>query len=206
MRDLRDRSALYIGDEELESLETCARRMRGEVFFAERWFIVEGQADYLIVHALASALGYDLNSHGVSVIDAQNNGSPATFAALARALEVPWLGVFDGDSGGKALVDAIARRGFSEDELARRCRTHEAGDLERQLLADGLGTELRAVLSELGVARAAELDDGEVETALKGQKTGCAATLSTMLRTNTELAQHTLPMFRWAIEQLPGLT
>ena len=103
LRDLRDRSALYIEDSELQSLETFARRMRGEVFFARRWMIVEGQADYLVVHALARALGYDLDEHGVSVIDAQNNGNPDTFAALARALAIPWLAVFDGDAAGRGL-------------------------------------------------------------------------------------------------------
>ena len=206
LRDLRDRSALYIDDEELGSLETFARRMRGEVFFAERWLIVEGQADYLIVHALASALEYDLDSHGVSVVDAQNNGHPAAFAALARALGVPWLGVFDGDEAGKGFVDAIARRGFEGDELARRCRTHQAGDLESQLLADGLGAELRAALSDVGVARAAELEDDAVETALRGNKAAYAAALSNNLRTNSDLARRTLPTFRWAVEQLPRLT
>ena len=206
LRDLRDRSSLYIDDEELESLETYARRMRGEVFFAERWFIVEGQADYLIVHALASALEYDLDSHGVSVIDAQNNGHPATFAALARALEIPWLAVFDGDGAGKEFVKAIKKRGFSDDELARRCRTHQAGDLESQLLSDGLGAELRAILLDLGVAHAVELEDDQAATALRNQKTACAAALSKRLRTNADLAQRTLPMFRWAITQLFGLT
>ena len=205
MRDLRDRSALHIDDEELGSLETYARRMRGEVFFAERWLIVEGQADYLIVHALASALDYDLDAHGVSVIDAQNNGQPATFAALARALEIPWLAVFDGDGAGKDFVSAIGRRGFDEDELARRCQTHRAGDLERELLAGGLGVELRTILSDLGVAGAAELEDDEVQTALRSQKAAYAVALSKVLRTNPDLAQHTLPTFRWAIERLPGL-
>ena len=61
--------------------------------------IVEGQADYLIVHALGRAQDYDLDEHGVSVIDAQNNGSPDTFTALARALGIPWLAVFDGARG-----------------------------------------------------------------------------------------------------------
>ena len=206
LRDLRERSSLYVADEELESLETYARRMRGEIFFAERWFIVEGQADFLIVHALASAMGYDLDSHGVSVIDAQNNGHPATFAALARALEIPWLGVFDGDRGGKDFVRAIARRAFSEDEVARRCRNHDVGDLESQLLSDGLGPQLRAILSELGVSQATDLDDSEVARALRDQKTAYAAALAKVLRTSSGLAQRVLPMFRKAIEQLPGLT
>jgi putative ATP-dependent endonuclease of the OLD family len=91
VRDLRDRSRLHIDDDELRSLETFARRIRGEIFFARRWMIVEGQAEYLIVHALGRSLGYDLDEHGVSVIDAQNNGNPAIFAALARALGIPWL-------------------------------------------------------------------------------------------------------------------
>ena len=112
LRDLRDRASKYVGDDELRSLETYARRMRGEIFFAERWLIVEGQADYLIVHALAHAMDYDLDSRGVSVIDAQNNGNPDTFAVLARALEIPWLAVFDGDDAGKRYVTAIAKRGF----------------------------------------------------------------------------------------------
>jgi putative ATP-dependent endonuclease of OLD family len=46
IRDLRDRSRLFISDDELRSLETFARRVRGEIFFAKRWFIVEGQAEY----------------------------------------------------------------------------------------------------------------------------------------------------------------
>ena len=121
--------------------------MRGEIFFAERWLIVEGQADYLIVHAVAHALDYDLDQHGVSVVDAQNNGSPATFAALARALGIPWLAVFDGDDAGQEFVRAIANRGFSAEELNHRCRTHAAGDLEAQLVADGLGPELREMLA-----------------------------------------------------------
>ena len=84
LRDLRERSVLHIEDEELRALQTFARRIRGEIFFASRWMIVEGQAEYLIVSALAKSLGYDFDEHGVSLIDAVNNGNPATFAALAR--------------------------------------------------------------------------------------------------------------------------
>ena len=123
LRELRDRSSLYIADGELQALETYARRMRGEIFFAERWLIVEGQADYLIVHAVAHSMDYDLDQHGVSVIDAQNNGNPATFAALARALDIPWLAVFDGDTAGQGFVQAIENRGFDTAELTERCRT-----------------------------------------------------------------------------------
>src|SRR5262249_45454473 len=46
LRELRDRSILFISDEELRQLETFARRIRGEIFFARRWMIVEGQGEY----------------------------------------------------------------------------------------------------------------------------------------------------------------
>ena len=209
LRDLRDRSSHYIGDDELQSLETYARRMRGEIFFAERWLIVEGQADYLIVHALAHAMGYDLDSHGVSVIDAQNNGNPATFAALARALDIPWLAVFDGDCAGNRYVKAIAKRGFSDAEqaeLAGRCRTHAAGDLEAQLVADGLGPELREILTELGVEHGADLTDNQLLEQMKSdsRKVRCAALLAVRFRDDPDVALRAPEAFRTAIEQLRG--
>ena len=206
LRELRDRSSLYIGDDELQSLETYARRMRGEIFFAERWLIVEGQADYLILHALAHAMDYDLDSHGVSVIDAQNNGKPDIFAALARALDIPWLGVFDGDDPGKSYVEAIRKRGFSDEELETRCRTHSAGDLEAQLLSDGLGPELRRILEKLGIGNAEDLLDDELLAQQRKHKTDCAALLAVRFREDPDSAQDALPAFRTAIKQLPGLT
>ena len=207
LKDLRDRSSLYIGDDELQSLETYARRMRGEIFFAERWLIVEGQADYLILHAVAHAMDYDLDSHGVSVIDAQNNGNPATFAALARALDVPWLAVFDGDNAGKGYVKAISKRGFTPQEIKRRCRTHQAGDLEAQLVANGFAPELREILTELGVQDAADLTNDEVlaQVKQKQNKTNCAALLAVRFRTNANLVNRAPPAFRTTIEQLRGL-
>ena len=206
LRDLRDCSALYIGDDELQSLETFARRMRGEIFFAERWLIVEGQADYLIVHATAHAMGYDLDSHGVSVIDAQNNGNPATFAALARALDIPWLAVFDGDKAGKDYLESIAKRGFDNAELAKRCRSHAVGDLEAQLVSDGLGPELREILVELGVAGAQALVDKELSERLRADKTGFAAVLAARIRAVPDLAQRAPAAFRTAINELRGFT
>ena len=210
LRELRGRSSLYIGDDELQSLETYARRMRGEIFFAERWLIVEGQADYLIVHAVARTMDYDLDEHGVSVIDAQNNGHPSTFAALARALDIPWLAVFDGDEAGRNYVESIAKLGFSDAEqaeLAGRCQTHSAVDLEAQLVANGLDPELREILTELGVKDVADLTNDELLTQIKQDKmkTDCAALLAVRFREDPDSALRAPPAFRTAIEQLRGL-
>ena len=207
LRDLRERSSLYINDEELRSLETCARRIRGEIFFAERWLIVEGQADYLIVHAVAHALGYDLDRHGVSVIDAKNNGNPVTFAALARALGIPWLAVFDGDNAGQGYKKDIASRcSLPAEELNRRCRTHANGDLEAQLVADGLGPELREVLAAFGIQDAHKLSDEALIKRLRDDKTAYAAEFAACVRHDESLARRAPEAFRAAIEQLRGLT
>ena len=205
LRDLRDRSSLYVTDQELEGLEIFARRMRGEIFFAERWMIVEGQADYLLVDALARALDYDLDQHGVAVIDAQNNGNPVTFAALARAFAIPWLAVFDGDDQGQKFVQNIGRRGFSADDVATRCRTHPEGDLETQLVADGLGSTLRGVLTELNVQDAHAFTDEELLRTLRNNKTSYAAVLGRQVRADPNLAKRGPAAFRTAITDLRGL-
>ena len=203
--DLRDRSSLYVADDELQALETFAQRMRGEIFFAERWLIVEGQADYRLVDSIAHALEYDLDQYGVSVIDAKNNGSPGTFAALARALGIPWLAVFDGDSAGKKYIQSIRKRGFNDNQLRERCRTHPEEDLERQLVADGLGPELRETLEEIGIQDVEALEDDDLVALLQRNKTTYSAKFAARVRHDPNLARRAPAAFRDAIEQLRGL-
>ena len=150
LEELRSESVLYMTDDELQQLETWARRMRGEVFFAEKWMIVEGQSDFLIVEALAQALDYDLDEHGVTLIDAKNGGDPVSFAALARALRIPWIAVFDRDDEGNRVLKRLRKRGFDPEELQRRYRMHEAGNLEQQPVKD-LGRELEPLARACGV-------------------------------------------------------
>ena len=205
LRNLRDHSSKYIDDDKLRSLETFARRMRGEIFFAERWLIVEGQADYLIVQALAYAIGYGLDEHGVSVIDAQNNGSPDIFALLARALNIPWLAVFDRDEGGNKFIRQIGNRGFDTEEINERCFLHEDGNLESQLVADGLETQLREILSELGITNVSVLTKEDLIDNLKKSKTDYAAALAARLRDDSSLVPYAPEAFRKAIDRLRGL-
>jgi putative ATP-dependent endonuclease of OLD family len=205
LRELSDKSVSYMSDDELSGLETFARRIRGEIFFARRWMIVEGQAEYLVVHALGRAIGYDLDEHGVSVIDAMNNGNPATFAALARALGIPWLAVLDGDPAGQRYVQAITARRFDAAFVAQRCNTLPAGKLEQQLLADGMDQLLRAVLQDLGHADAQTVDRATLERKLENCKTDYAAKLAERIAADPPLALRILQPFREAILELRGL-
>ena len=167
--------------------------------------IVEGQADFLIVHALAGAMQYDLDEHGVSLIDAQNNGNPDTFAVLARALDIPWIAVFDGDDAGKRYIQAIRARGFADDELQNRCLSHAAGDLEAQLVADGLGAELRGILTGIGIRNVADGDDDALSSGMRGHKTAYAAALAARIGADPNVAGRAPAAFRVAVQRLRRL-
>jgi putative ATP-dependent endonuclease of the OLD family len=206
LRDLKDRSLLFMSDDELRALETFARRIRGEIFFARRWMLVEGQAEYLLVHALARAMGYDLDEYGVAVIDAVNNGNPETFASLARALSIPWLAVFDGDPAGRGYVTKIKTRGFPAALVDQRCRCLASGNLEQQLLADGFGTDLRDVLYTLGHVDAHTIGGADLEKRLDNTKTAYAAELARRVAVSSTLASRFPEAFRQAIADLRGLT
>ena len=166
----------------MAALETFARRIRGEIFFARRWFLVEGQAEYLVVPALARSMGHDLDEQGVALIDAVNNGNPTTFAILARALSIPWLAVFDGDDAGRGYCQAIPNREFDPAFVAARCVVLPAGNLEDQLLADGWEADLRSILQGLGHADATTITPVVLKERLTRNKIPYAAALALRLR------------------------
>jgi len=152
---LRGESALFVADDDLRSLETFAKRIRGEIFFARKWVLLEGHSDYLLFQALCQASNLALDTSGISVIDAVNNGDPPVFASLARALGYPWVAVFDKDHAGDGYVVRIADRGFDANEVKLRCRQLKTQNLEHELIANGLEADLRQILVTLGDATAA---------------------------------------------------
>lgn len=206
LRQVFDASKTFVSDAELDQLETFARRIRGEIFFARRWLLVEGQSDYHLVHGIAKGLDYDLDENGVAVIDFQNCGNPEIFAVLARALHYPWLIVVDGDAAGQGYLAKIAGRSFSQQEMARRSFSLPAGYLEQQLVADGLQAELKAILVSLGNAAAPNLDDAALIATLTRDKSGYAAVLAKQCAESPALAQRMPAPFRNAILSLRGLT
>lgn len=206
LRKASDASQEFISDAELEKLETFARRIRGEIFFARRWLLVEGQSEYQLVHGIAKGLEYDLDENGVAVIDFQNNGSPEIFAVLARALGYPWLAVVDGDPAGHDYIARIRAKYFSAEEIAQRTSYLPAGFLEEQLVADGLQTELKGILVSFGNVGAIGFDDATLIAALENDKSGYAAVLAKQCAENPALAQRMPAPFRNAILALRGLT
>jgi putative ATP-dependent endonuclease of OLD family len=160
----------------------------------------------LLAHALGKGLGYELDDHGVSVIDAKNNGNPDTFAALARALGIPWIAVFDGDPAGLGYVRAIAGRDFAPAFVDDRCKTLPAGTLEQQLLADGFEPELRKIMQSLGQTDPMTMDLTTLEKCLAKNKVRYAAELASMIAVDPLLAERMPQPFRDGVLSLRGLT
>ena len=205
LKRVMDQSSLFVSDDELAQLETFARRIRGEIFFARRWVLVEGPSEYHLLHGLGTGLGYDLDEHGVSVIDFQNNGNPSCFVALARALRIPWLLVVDGDNAGMDYLRQIKSRGVPETEMRLRCAFHPAGTLEQQLVADGLQVELRSLLNQLGHTDASSLNDPDLIDRLEREKVSFTAILGHQCSVDPTLSARMPMTLRNAIQALRGL-
>jgi putative ATP-dependent endonuclease of the OLD family len=150
VRAMSEASRSFISDEEISKLESWAKRIRGEIFFASKWLLCEGQAEYAILGAIADKLGCPLDAHGIAVIDYQNNGSPGAFAALARALNYPWAMICDGDQGGDDHIGHLRSHNFSNAEIADLVTQLPAGvDLEQLLVGSALRPCLLAAAREL---------------------------------------------------------
>jgi putative ATP-dependent endonuclease of OLD family len=205
LRATRDASLEFIPDEDLQKLETFARRIRGEIFFANKWLLVEGQSEYHLVHGMAKAMNFDLDEHGVAAIDFANNGNCGMFTALARALGFPWTMVVDGDLAGNQYIASVQGRNFSPAEVAQFTRQIAGQTLEHQLVADGLQPELKAILTAQGVPGVAAMDDAALIATLSGDKCGYAAELAAQCAASLPLTQRMPLAIREAIETLRGL-
>lgn len=187
LRALKNASAKFVSDEVLKDLEEYARRIRGEIFFAKRWLLVEGQSDYVLAHAIGDALGYSLDANGVAVIDCVNNGNPQSFAVLARALDIPWCAVFDNDDAGRGYITSIQARSFDAAEVGRRCGVHASGELEDQLVAQGNEVLMRDVAAEIGVRDSATCTTADLLSGVKARKVECAVAIAKRLDENPAL-------------------
>jgi putative ATP-dependent endonuclease of OLD family len=173
-----------------EELGFHGRRVRGEIFFARRWILVEGVTEYLLVHALGNALGWSLDTHGVSVVDFQQSGSAGIYPALAEAFRIPWHMIADGDDEGGRFRQQILDRGFREDELAGHFVALPApNDLEDQLIADGHLELLREILAEISGPTALTCTEEQFRSRLKKRKTGYMGALSLRVAEDAALAR-----------------
>jgi putative ATP-dependent endonuclease of OLD family len=158
--------------EDEEELRFHGRRVRGEIFFARRWILVEGVSEYLLIHALGQAFGWPLDAHGIAVIDFQQSGNAGIYPALAEAFGLPWNMIVDGDGASEQFQKQIISRGFNDADLVGRFSTlPKPNDLEDQLIADGHEKLLRDILATTGGKAVLTCPLDEFRSRLKNRKT-----------------------------------
>src|SRR5882762_495436 len=171
-----------------KELNFHCRRIRGEIFFARHWILVEGVTEYLLLHALGKALGWPLDMHGVAVIDFQQSGSAGIYPALAQGFNIPWHMIVDGDAESAKFRQQILDRGFRDDDSIDHFTTlPPPNDLEDQLLADGHVQLLRQILAEIGEKSALACTLDELRLRLKKEKTGYMGVLSLRVASDSVL-------------------
>ena len=187
--DFRSACRGMVTAQEEHDLNFLGRRIRGEIFFATRWVLVEGQSEYVLLHAIARALEYDLDRHGVAVIDFQNNGDAGVYPALAQSFGMPWRMLTDGDGEAEKFRSQLNKRGFSDLEINEHFQTLPNGhDLEDQLLADGHEALLRAALAEATTDAALRCSNEDFLRRLKNNKVACISRLALKVELDPELA------------------
>ena len=191
--------------EDEEELGFHGRRVRGEIFFARRWILVEGVTEHLLVHAMGRALGWNLDAHGVSVIDFQQSGSAGIYPALAEAFGIPWHMIVDGDAESTKFKQQILGRGFVEADLGGRFVTlPPPQDLEDCLLADGHEQLLREILAGISGHAALTCSLDEFRARLKNRKTGYMGVLAPRVANDPALAARMPAPFVDLINTLRG--
>jgi putative ATP-dependent endonuclease of the OLD family len=201
--ELRHLCRTLISAEDEADLAFMGRRVRGEIFFARRWILVEGPSEYLLLHALARAFNWPLDQHGVAVIDFQNNGNAGVYPGLADGFGIPWNMLTDGDAESEKFRAQILKRGFTDSDIAGRFNTlPRPNTLEDQLLVDGHEALLREILAQIGSPGALTCPLDEFRARLKNAKTGYMSALAPRIAVDPALAARMPAAF---VELVQGL-
>lgn len=203
VRRLRHQCRMLPTQQDEKELGFHGRRVRGEIFFARRWILVEGVTEYLLMHALAKAFGWPLDVHGTAVVDFQQSGNAAVYPALGEAFGIPWDMVLDGDDGGGKLRDQILKRGFREGDIAGRvARLDVPNKLEDQLVTDGHEKMLREILAPVAGASCLDCPADEFRSRLKSHKTAYMSVLSLRVSEDVALAERMPAPFVQLVKKL----
>lgn len=188
VESFRHSSRILISQEDESELAFLGRRVRGEIFFARRWIMVEGPSEYLLLRALGQSYGYDLDQYGVSIIDFQNSGNAGVYPALAEAFSIPWYMIVDGDAESEKFRKQLYKRGFNSADLSGHFETlTPPNDLEDQLIIDGHESLLRQIMTNISGKAAGTCVIDEFKNRLKNKKTAYMARLAQLI-----IADHTL--------------
>lgn len=118
---------------ELCNLNMYIQRNRGDILFARKWFLYEGQSEDVIIPHFAKMLGKDFDEHGINGIMYRNNGSAGAFIKLAKVLNIGWVVLGDNDGQGEKTINEILNCGYEREDVAEIMLLTNKKDFEHEL-------------------------------------------------------------------------
>lgn len=124
---------LIFDNTELCNLNMYIQRNRGDILFARKWFLYEGQSEDVIIPFFAKLLGKDFDEHGINGIMYRSNGSAGAFVKLAKVLNIGWVALGDNDGQGEKTINEILNCGYERDDVADIMMLTNKTDFENEL-------------------------------------------------------------------------
>ncbi len=128
-----DHSYKIFSHSEICNLNTFIQRSRGEILFARKWLMYEGQSEDVILPYFAKILGKDFDESGVNGIIYRDNGTAGSFVKLAKVLSIPWIILADNDRQGSRTKEEIRNCGYSEEIINKQVLLTNQQDFENEL-------------------------------------------------------------------------
>jgi putative ATP-dependent endonuclease of OLD family len=145
-------SNLPLSKTQAEDLERYIDVSRAEILFAAGVIVVEGLAELYVLPAMASAAGFDLDSHGVVIASAHGTDFRPYRALLGeQGIKTPHTIVTDGDTDPdkRGQTNAGIKRGARLLPKVQRDDMLERIKALPELGADDFGTKTEPIVAEL---------------------------------------------------------
>ncbi|MCD7835597.1 MAG: AAA family ATPase [Lachnospiraceae bacterium] len=147
IEDYIAKTQYIFSQKELYDLNVYVQRTRGELLFARKWILYEGQTEDVIIQYCAELLGYNLEQYGISGIYYRSNGSAGAFVKLAKVLGIDWVLLGDRDKQGENTKRELKKCGYTEEELQKKVYLTNEKDIESELIKDGFLADYETIVS-----------------------------------------------------------
>jgi putative ATP-dependent endonuclease of OLD family len=99
----------FLIPEELRKFNHQVRRNRGELLFAKKWLLVEGETDVSVISECAQIMGIDIHQCGLRIVEYSQAGGPGLFIKVADSLGIDWHLVADNDQAGEKYIKSAKK-------------------------------------------------------------------------------------------------
>ncbi|WP_375749830.1 DUF2813 domain-containing protein [Vibrio sp. HN007] len=121
--------------DELRRVGFHIRFHRSSALYARCWLLVEGETEVWLFNELAKLYGYNLTAEGVHIIEFAQSGLKSLLK-VAKAFEIDWHVVTDGDAAGKKYATAVTNL-LGNDLRQHRLTELPEKDIEHYLYING---------------------------------------------------------------------